>query len=454
MNSKKLTAIAAGLLMAGSIGCKDLETGMDPNRPTVAAPKLLFVGVQTAIASFYGSDLSRIAAMFTQQAFGASSQYISTYEYTITEGTTNGQHVGFYITGGLGDVRKLQAQVAEVEDANFLGVAQVQEALMMSLAADVFGDLVYREALQGGDPQLDPQMQVYQDLVDLLDVAIGNLQNTTSPGNAGPGTSDLVYGSYPLPVQMAKWTALAYTLKARIHMNMAEVAPANYELARLAALNGIMDPADDYVAVYSGASGEENLLHQFVVNERPNQLRVNDNFAAIAAGNPRLTEFARQVPGTGTPPGPPTWDFATAFVTATAPQKIVTADENILILAETEWRRSNFPAALDYLNEYQALHGITESAGLTGDPLLTQILTEKYIALFMQVQAWSDYKRTCFPNLVPVTSGMIIPARLFYDSNERSTNPNMPTPNQQPERNENDPPNATADGVGGVCLGQ
>ncbi len=441
--SKLSTAAALGLsLTLGA--CMDLETTVDPNRPTTASPNLLFVGVQTAMASFYGSDLSRLSAMFVQQAIGLTSQYIPIYEYGITENTTNGQQNMFYIQGGLVDVRRLQAQVRELGDSNYLGIAQVQEALMMSLEADVYGDIVYREALQGGNPNLDPQMQVYGDLQLLLDTAISNLNNTTAPANSSPGAADLVYGGDRL-----KWRALAYSLKARIYMNMAEVNPAAYELARVAALSGIRDPDDDYVSIYSGNGGEANLLFQFIVEQRAGQIGVNQFFFNLIENHPRYADFLE---GGST-------DFtysSTEFAAKTSPQPIMTADETILISAETEWRRNQYPNARTFLDEYGALHGIPAvPAGLVGQPLLNRILTEKYIALFHQIQAWSDYKRTCFPNLVPVTTGMDVPARLFYDANERSTNPNIPDPNSQPARNANDPPNATSDGnAGAACLGQ
>ena len=39
-----------------------------------------------------------------------------------------------------------------------------------------------------------------------------------------------------------------------------------------------------------------------------------------------------------------------------------------------------------------------------GTPLLREILTEKYIALFGSIEPYNDYKRTCFPNVTPVVA--------------------------------------------------
>jgi hypothetical protein len=88
-----------------------------------------------------------------------------------------------------------------------------------------------------------------------------------------------------------------------------------------------------------------------------------------------------------------------------------------------------------------------------GSALLKAILTEKYIAEFQNIEAWNDYKRTCFPNLTPTVAGLIIPARFFYDTSERQTDTNIPVPGAQPTRNANDPANAFDD-FGVACKGQ
>jgi hypothetical protein len=71
---------------------------------------------------------------------------------------------------------------------------------------------------------------------------------------------------------------------------------------------------------------------------------------------------------------------------------------------------------------------------------LADIMTEKYIALFQNIEVWNDWKRTCLPALTPA-QGTVggIPARLLYAQSERNTNPNVPLPSDQPARNWNDP---------------
>jgi hypothetical protein len=86
--------------------------------------------------------------------------------------------------------------------------------------------------------------------------------------------------------------------------------------------------------------------------------------------------------------------------------------------------------------------------------LLTAILGEKYVVNFETIEAFNDYKRTCYPNVTPNVPGVKIPARLLYDTGERQTNTSIPSAQDQPTRNQNDPPNAVSDGLGTACLGQ
>src|SRR6476661_979853 len=124
------------LVLAGSVaaaGCNDFLTGgdleKDPTAPLTATNKQLFVGVSSNTWSLLGGDPARVSGLLTQQFEGAQSQYLSIYQYSINEQTTNGYHASLYGGGGLKDVRQLQANARAQGDTLFLGIAQVQEAL-------------------------------------------------------------------------------------------------------------------------------------------------------------------------------------------------------------------------------------------------------------------------------------------------------------------------------------
>ena len=121
--------------------------------------------------------------------------------------------------------------------------------------------------------------------------------------------------------------------------------------------------------------------------------------------------------------------------------------------AEAAYRAGDVATATARLTEVKAAVGSTAPTPGGGTELLAEILTEKYIALFQNIEAWNDYKRTCWPNVTPVVPGAIVPARVYYGTNERQTNPNIPPVGAQPLRNDNDPATET-DVLGQPCLGQ
>ena len=461
--SARVLAVAA-LTALGAAGCNDFLAGgeldTDPNRPTAANNQQLFVGITSNTWALLGSDPARVTGLWMQQFDGIQSQYISTYRYTVNEATTNGFNSALYAGGGLKDVRLLQSNARAQSDTLFLGIAQIQEALLMGTGADLFGDLVYTEALKGTpNPKLDKQLVVYDSVQSLLTQGINNLtpfvgRTANGPTNLGPRTADISYLGNP-----GKWIRLAHTLKARFYLHTAEVRPAAYAQALAEARLGITDPANDYLAKFSGASSlESNFWYQFTQEQRFGYLVPNESFVALMQEreDPRLEQYFDV---TGDVCGEPF--FCLAYEGSGAlrgdeafPQPLVTAQENYLIWAETAQRAGNDAEAREALNSELAIAGLDPVAGtLAGPALLRAILTEKYIALFQSLEVWNDYKRTCFPNVAPTVEGLKMPGRFLYDAAERQTNSSIPGAQAQPTRNENDPRTAT-DPFGNACLAQ
>jgi hypothetical protein len=134
-------------------------------------------------------------------------------------------------------------------------------------------------------------------------------------------------------------------------------------------------------------------------------------------------------------------------------QPEITFDETQLIAAEAAFHEGGAGAAQPFLDAARATRGYG-ARGATPNifpPLppvpatLQNIMEEKYAALFLNIEAWSDYKRTCLPSLAPApplgsTSPGTSPiaGRLPYGISEINANPN--TPNVSPTgQNANDP---------------
>jgi hypothetical protein len=447
--------IAGGLLVAGAVvvvgGCNNFltggETSTDPNRQVTATNDQFFVATQETLWAYWGSDPARLTGILAQQFHGVANQYgalESRFSHDPT--TTNGTHAALYTGGGLVDIKKLQAGARQVGDSLYLGIAQIEEGALMGTGADLFGDLVYSQALQNiPNPQLDDQLAVYDSVQKVLSAGITNI-NLNVPTSAGPGGADLVYGGDP-----ALWTEFAHTLKARFYMHTAEVRPGAYAQALAEAQQGISSDAGNYFGAFTATASETNFYFQFHGPAgRGGDLAIGNTLDTILVrrNDPREAEYFA-------PSGNPRWLSATRAA-AGFQQPYVTYDENTLIWAEAAYRTGDQVTALAKLNEERANHGLAPEV-VAGQALLNEILTEKYIVDFqLGEEAWNDYKRTCTPNLVPTAPGLPIPGRLYYDATEANTDTNIPEPGVGVNglRNKNDPPNAVSDGTGAACLGQ
>ena len=457
-------ATAAAALLAAGAGCTDFnapELTANPNKPSRATANQLLTGVTSFASAGLTADFNRAISIWTQQMAGTGRQWINIdAPYAIDENTLGGFDT-FYTGGGLVDLRALQEQVRAADnDQVYLGVAQVWEALVIGYVADWWGDVPYREAVTPSvrTPRLDPQQQVYADLQLKLDSAIANLAGA----GAGPGSFDLMYNG-----DKAKWTRLAHTLKARLYLHTAEKVPAAYAQALTEANQGIADATGggDFRTYQSATVGEENQWFQF---ERGRGTDVSAAAYIVnlmrtrnaGAADPRLAQyFSRAGNGTFTGAGPGEEGETFSWLSATRGdpgfrQPLVTWAENQLIKAEALAQAGDLAGAARELNAERQQAGLPPvPGGLTQARLYQQVMEEKYVALFQNAEVWSDYKRTCWPNLPAPNGARSIPARLVYGANERGTNPNIPSPNSAPRRNWNDPANATALD-GSACAGQ
>jgi len=258
-------ALACLGLLLGTGGCDTFLTGdklsQNPNLPTSASAQQLFIGVQAGQFAFQEGTIAMVMCEWVQACSAGNSRFVQqAAQYVVGEGTGIGltDWTTAYGGGGLIDIRKLEAAVGAVDDSVWLGIGQIWEAFTMGTVSSVWGDVPYSEAVSGKtDPVLDDRFVILGDLQTLLSTAITNL---AGPGS-GPGANDLIFGG-----NTAKWTRVAWTLKARYYLQTAESlgAPA-YTAAIAAATNGINDAtgASDFASFHTTATSERNMWTQF-----------------------------------------------------------------------------------------------------------------------------------------------------------------------------------------------
>jgi hypothetical protein len=486
-------ALTLGLAV-GAAGCSDYLSGpgvdQDPNNVinlSRAAP--LYVGIQAAGPPQREGQLARLALMYMQQVAGIDRQQADFDLYGATQADTDTYFGAVYGTsnvitggGGLLDIHKLQQIGLAAGDSLYVGIGKVYEALYIGFAADLWGDIPYREAADSTirEPQYDPQLQIYDDLQQQLDSAINIFLLAAGPTNQGPAAdgSELIYsdrGTDPNALR-AVYTRVAHSLKARLYMHTAEVNAASYPLALQHAQLGIATPADDFNWYHDATAAGINIWWQFQAT-RAGDLSagaalieiLKDRIAEGVEGPERLafyftpaaggTDFFGYRPGrtTGIPTaggiyngsGSPTGTFS--FFTApfdglsTAggiriPE--LTYAETQLIAAEAAFQAGGVGAAQPFLNAARTgRRWGTQVFGNAPGALtatLENIIEEKYTTLFLNPEVWNDYKRTCLPALAPAPlttapgsapRNTPIPGRIPYGQTEITSNPNTPTTN-------------------------
>jgi hypothetical protein len=453
MTFMRRIAVFAGLaLMLGTAGCNSFldasKAVNDPNQPTVANRNTLLPGVEAQIMDEQEGGVAMLVCEWMQQCAGTAGRFVEQYnQYNITGSSFNLNFNGIYSGGGLISVRQIEADATTDNDAVYRGVAEVLETLQVMWATDQWGDIPYSNFTVGKvDATYDNQMAIYAALQTLLDKAITDLAGS----GLGPSTFDIFYSG-----NKAKYTALAHTLKARIYLHTAEkLGPGQYALALAQANQGINDAtgAGDLVGVHTTNTSERNLWFQFQLSSFGNDLVAGARLVDLmkADGDPRLAEYfgKNTKGGYGGQYPPPTVndpDLISPIVGSGRtdnpifPQPLVTWEENQLIKAEASYQAAGggaagIAAAQSYLDAVRAKYGKASKPAT-----LQAIMEEKYINLYQNVESWNDYKRTCFPKLVPV-SGTVVPGRLLYGTTEKQTNPNIPAEQSlSVARNANDP---------------
>lgn len=471
MNKYAKAAVVLSLVIGA--GCDSFIQGPglteNPNSPTGGTAAQQLIAVQARMSTILEGQLARTAGIYTQQIIGSNNQQQTVSQYAYGETDYSGFFSAVYVGGGLVAIRNVQSLAAASGDNVMLGIGKIWEGLLMGTAASIWGDLPYSEALRPDilTPRLDPQQDVYAAVQTVLDEGITALQAASTAGTCEP--ADLVYcaSSGPRATQVSRWIAAANTLKARFYLDLVERnGNAAYSQALAAANNGIIEaPTSAAQAIHGQAPGDFRTFHGSVqdvdgniwaefLTQRGGDIRAGHVLVELlkSRSDPRLQEYFDA--NTGGEYWGLDQNFQTTGGTASEidigtrrqfsfRQPIATWAENQLILAEAKFHVQDAAAALPHVNAVRAAVGL----GNLGAVTLEDIMLEKYIVMFQNIAAWSDYKRTCIPVLTPFGSAAEVPGRIPYGAAERNANPNIPLPSAYPAgttgsaalRNWNDP---------------
>lgn len=480
MENKYIKILCVAIVSAMTLASCDKgfeEMNTNPNALTDPAVKSMFT-----LAEIYvdGQDFSNTrgnniyAAQIVQHFSslgGSGSKYTYSSEYSAA---LFGESYG----KGLNQIYQLLSVLDNTpENSNMIQALRIMKVLMFQKLTDTYGEVPYFEAVKGYNgnifsPKYDTQEAIYNDLLKELDEA-GTALDASKPF---AGNADLYYQS-----DVARWKKLANSVMLRVAMRLSKVNPAKAkEFVEKAYSKGVFASNDDSLVLKHDAGpvgvktnpitsswvrndlngGESNIKFSktfidLLKNTNDPRLRIYAKLEATGDNNPAnqqgLANDAKEFPGGDkklfSDPNTST------VLRLDAPTLIMSYAEVQFLLAEASVRGWNVGGSAQtyYENGVKAAMNILtifgdkvpavttaeyntyittypfKSAG-TEAQKIEQIITQKWIVLlFNGFEAFSEYRRTGYPVLVPVndpsgeTQGTI-PRRLIYDQSELLTN--------------------------------
>ncbi|UOG73733.1 SusD/RagB family nutrient-binding outer membrane lipoprotein [Hymenobacter tibetensis] len=438
-----------------------LDKNTDPNNPTSTTPNFLLPSIISnglAIQGFSALRTAYITQYVAARAAGAggADQYVLTTAFS--NATFNNT---FFLVGG--NIPPMIKLAQEEGSPYYVGAGKIMMALILSHATDMLGDIPYREAFRGElnyTPVYDPQQQLYEDIQVLLDEGIAEMSKPVSE-NRRPFYSALPSPSGDILYQgdVQKWIRLAWSLKARQAQHLTKKAGLYNPATVLEyASKGFTSSTDDaqlqFQVAVSPLMGTTNIFGPIrnnfaMATYGANFLKFLNGATYAGVIDPRLPIMATPTstgadPGRGGGPQPPTatTDFYSSwYARDLGYEEIITYHELQFIKAEAAFLANQKATALaayregirahmakigtptvstspavtfpgitaaqitSYLNSSAVAQTEAQLASPSNPTLPQAIMQQKYIAMFLNPESWTDMRRYDFsaeiyPNLV------------------------------------------------------
>jgi len=452
VSARRLGLVAGAFLFA---------TACDPHSPSAPtsgstreapATATLFANAATSVVSIIRSDLDfSDFALWTQQL--ASIDGTPADRYAVDASLLDTAWNALY-GGPLQDIDQALRQAIAENQPHEVAPLLILRAWAYSYITRAWGDVPFSAANQGDRgslrPTYDAQSSIYDALLKDLAQSPALLN---AAGTGGFGANDPIYAG-----DTEKWRRFANSLRARLALDLVKADPTRARAEVIAAIAaGGFTSNDDASTIRWPGDGTNDNPWSLRARARPS-LRLSKTLidTLTSLGDPRLSIYAqRSALGgqyTGAPNGLPaqqastyvdlTSAVGTTLIRKDAPSILMTFAEWSFIEAEAAERgwiagsaqqfydqgiRSSFQqlgVAPADANRYLASAQVQYVGGAAG---LAQIATQKWIASFTEgADAWSEWRRTGEPDLVPVTSAQTsppaIPRRLPYPESEMRLN--------------------------------
>lgn len=419
------------LLVTASCRKAYFYSGINDNNTLLKDPKpaLLLPGIILKSAYKWGGDASRFSSIFTQQATGYGNQTSQYSRYNVSPDDVD-NYWTFGVYGAImNDIHAMIRSANQRGNLYYSAIGKVLMANTLGLTTDAWGDVPYAEAFQGNanpQPRYDAQKAVYDTLHKLLDEAIATLSGDDNSVDQ-PGDDDVLFKG-----DISQWIRFAHSLKAKFYLHVVKVDNSALPKVLSQAKLGFM-PGENAVITFLGgeAATQQAPWFQFIT-QRVGDVRFNGYLHDLlkTAEDPRLPAYFTESGG-NTNLGP-------YLGSSDAPVFFMSYDELKFVEAEGQFRSNNKGEAANAYNEgvKASLKRIINDdsyaakvAKTAADITLNDIMTQKYISLFTNPEAWTDWRRTELPVLKPFPGSVLtgqLPRSLLYPSGEQRYNSNSP----------------------------
>jgi len=444
------------------LGCSDfLDINVDPNNPTEAPIQ----GLMTNTTFETAQNTNRVASTTSSfvQHFASPNEASSTDTHESVSYGTAWSNLYF----NLNDLLILIEQAEELNAPHYSGIAKVMVAYNLGLLVNMFGDVPYSDGFTDEtlQPQYDSSEEIYNEIFSLLDEAKSELQAPES--SAVPGNDDFIFQG-----DLGAWTRTAYALEARYLNHLSKLNQYDPNAVLAAVDNAFTSNEDDFQMEYfDEGTATENPWFRLAENNANLLLGgwLADQFVDHLSGetygvqDPRIELITEEVDdggyvgtrsGAGRGAASEQGDrsvLAVGSYYASGP----TAPLLMATYAEMKFIEAEAALEIDATRAYQAyeegIRAHMEKLGVeqqdidnywnesfvsvgAGNLTIDDIMREKYVAMFLNPEAWNDARRYDYQyegfqlpaNHNPALGGEMIRLVRYPDSELQRNQANVP----------------------------
>ncbi|WP_323788255.1 SusD/RagB family nutrient-binding outer membrane lipoprotein [Psychroserpens sp.] len=219
-------------LLCITFSCDDVLVNEDPNgvvidelQPEVILPGAFTVPSATLMTTM--NDLGNtMIATWSGNAQQVQAPYFTEFQYQLSTDFYSG--IWDNLMARTGNLTQIIVNDYSSNYDYFKGASKIYRAFYFQYLVDLYGDIPFTDIHQRGDllfPEYDNQVNVYIALINDVNDAIDQIQNTDANTAVDMGSNDVIMGG-----NMNMWIKFGNTLKLRMLLRISDVAPSNPDL--------------------------------------------------------------------------------------------------------------------------------------------------------------------------------------------------------------------------------